>query len=78
MIDIGGSRGSKSLAILKRHPRLKAPVVDRELLARLEFQPGDIPQSAPPARSDKDIYFLSAVLHGFDNDTCAELVQEVG
>lgn len=29
VIDVGGSKGSKSLSILKRHPRLKALVVDR-------------------------------------------------
>lgn len=29
VIDVGGSKGSKSLAILRRHPRLKALVVDR-------------------------------------------------
>ncbi|MDD2925424.1 methyltransferase [Rhodoferax sp.] len=30
IIDVGGSKGSKSLAILKRHPQLKALVFDRE------------------------------------------------
>ncbi len=30
VIDIGGSKGSKTLAILRRHPRLKALVFDRE------------------------------------------------
>lgn len=30
IIDVGGSKGSKSLAILKRHPHLKALVVDRK------------------------------------------------
>jgi hypothetical protein len=34
LIDVGGSRGAKSLAILKRHPRLKALVVDREQVIR--------------------------------------------
>ncbi len=29
----------------------------------------DLLQSAPEAQSDKDIYFLSAVLHGFDDAT---------
>jgi len=86
VIDIGGSKGSKSLAILKRHPHLTALVVDRPqviagaekywaghkdpaLLARLKFQPGDVLESVPGATSKKDIYFLSAVLHGFDDDT---------
>jgi len=30
LIDIGGSRGSKSLAILKRHSKIKAVVIDHE------------------------------------------------
>jgi hypothetical protein len=34
LIDVGGSQGSKSLAILKRHPQLQALVVDRELVVR--------------------------------------------
>jgi hypothetical protein len=87
IIDIGGSKGSKSIAILKRHPRLKALVVDRAqvvqgaaqywekreeraLLERLSFQAGDLLESVPQATSDKDIYLLSAVLHGFDDDAC--------
>lgn len=94
VIDIGGSRGSKSLAILKRHPHLKALVVDREsvirdarrywagradpsLLARLEFQAGDLLESVPPATSAKDVYLLSAVLHGFDDDTCVQALKNL-
>lgn len=89
VIDIGGSTGSKSLAILKRHSHLKALVVDRAqvvrdaerhwsgreapmLLARLSFQAGDLFESVPTATSDKDIYLLSAILHGFDDETCVK------
>lgn len=89
VMDIGGSRGSKSLSILKRHPHLKAVVVDRArvvrdaerhwagreapaLLARLSFQAGDLLDSVPKATSDKDIYLLSGVLHGFDDETCVK------
>lgn len=87
VIDVGGSKGAKSLAILKRHPRPTALVVDRAsvvegaerywhgredaaLLARLRFQAGDLLASIPKAAGDQDIYLLSAVLHGFDDDTC--------
>jgi hypothetical protein len=87
VIDVGGSKGAKSLAILKRHPGLTALVVDRaiviegadrywqgredaSLLARLHFEAGNLLESVPAATSDKDIYLLSAVLHGFDDDTC--------
>lgn len=84
VIDVGGSKGSKTLAILKRHPHLTALVMDRAgviasahaywssredaaLLARMEFQAGDIFETVPAARNARDAYFLSAVLHGFDD-----------
>jgi hypothetical protein len=38
VIDVGGSSGSKSLAILKRHSRLRALVVDREQTIRTAKQ----------------------------------------
>jgi len=86
LIDIGGSRGSKSLAILKRHPKLSALVVDRpqvveeaqrywksrsaEGVERLHFQAGDLFEAIPVAAGPKDIYLLSAVLHCFDDSNC--------
>lgn len=94
VIDVGGSKGNKSVAILKRHPHLKALVVDRPqvirdarqywtgreapaLLARLSFQAGDLLEAVPPARNDQDIYLVSAVLHGFDDDTCVTTLRNV-
>lgn len=93
IIDVGGSRGAKSLAILKRRPKLTALVVDRPQviveaerywsthntngIERLRFQPGDALTKVPSAQSDKDIYLLSAVLHGFDDETCITLLQNV-
>ncbi|HET7833131.1 MAG TPA: methyltransferase [Gallionella sp.] len=94
IIDIGGSKGSKSAAILKRHPHLAALVVDRAqviagavqywqergeqaLLARMDFQAGDILEAVPPAAGDKDIYFLIAVLHCFDDATCITLLRNL-
>ena len=63
IIDVGGSRGAKSLAILKRHPKLTALVVDRPQvieeakkywaarsatgIERLRFQAGDALTSIP-------------------------------
>lgn len=86
IIDVGGSRGAKSLAILKRHAHLTALVVDRaQVIAeaerywaihdgngveRLRFEAGDLLESIPPAQGGTDIYLLSAVLHGFDDDAC--------
>lgn len=85
IIDVGGSRGTKSLAILKRHPHLTALVIDREQVVaearrhwaehptagseRLHFQAGDLLSALPPAESERDIYLLSAVLHGFDDES---------
>lgn len=91
IIDVGGSKGSKALAILKRHPQLTALVYDREAvvrnatdywigkvpperLSRLSFVGGDLLESAPAAKSDKDIYLLSAVLHGMDDDNCLKVL----
>ncbi len=94
VIDIGGAKGSKSVAILKRHPHLKAVVVDRAqvvsgaeqhwarreaptLLARLSFQVGDLFGAMPMATSGQDIYLLSAVLHGFDDETCVKALRNL-
>lgn len=94
VIDLGGSRGSKAVAILKRHPHLEALVVDRPrvvegameywaaretpaLLKRLSFQVGDVFASVPAAISGADIYLMSAVLHGFDDDTCVQVLRNV-
>jgi hypothetical protein len=99
VIDVGGSKGAKSLTILKHHPRLAALVVDRagvvegaaghwraredaRLLARLSFQAGDLFEPLPKAVGSRDIYLLSAVMHGFDDDACARalvnLAQAIG
>ena len=94
IIDVGGSKGSKSMAILKRHPHLTALVVDREqviqaaarywigkeppaLLSRLSFQSGNLLDSVPAAEDGKDIYLLSAVLHGLDDADCIKVLRNV-
>lgn len=86
IIDVGGSRGAKSVTILRCHPRLRALVVDRpqvietahrfwhgrvaaELLTRLDFRAGDLFGDLPIGGTG-DIYLLSAVFHGFDDDAC--------
>lgn len=94
IIDVGGSKGSKSLAILKRHAHLKALVFDREqviqtaanywtgkespdLLSRLNYQAGDMLESVPAAKNDKDIYWLYAVLHGMDDQHCIKVLRNL-
>ena len=82
-----GSRGSKSLAIFQRHPARTALVVDHPQAIvdakhhrpihqtagsdRPDFQAGDAVVSIPSAHGEKDIYLLSAVLHGLDDAGCA-------
>jgi len=93
IIDVGGSRGTKALAILRRYPKLSALVVDRPQVVeearrywanhhadgvdRLLFQAGDLLRTIPAATGPKDIYLLSAVLHGFDDATCVRALQKL-
>lgn len=93
IIDVGGSRGNKALAILKRHPRLSALIVDRtqvvaeaqrywadhptEGIERLRFLAGNLLEAIPAATGPKDVYLLSAVLHGFDDDNCVRALQKL-
>jgi hypothetical protein len=94
IIDVGGSKGSKSLAILKRYSHLTALVFDRNqviqsaaahwtgkesppLLSRLIYQAGDLFESVPAAINDKDIYLLSAVLHGMNDENCVKVLRNL-
>lgn len=94
VIDVGGSKGSKAVAILKRHPQIQALVVDRPqviagaehywagrmppaLLERMTFQAGDLLAAVPMAVSERDIYLLSAVLHGFDDTDCVKALSHL-
>jgi O-methyltransferase domain/Dimerisation domain len=94
IIDVGGSKGRKSLAILKRYSHLTALVFDRDqviqtaatywigkespaLLSRLTYQAGDFLESVPAAKDDKDIYLLSAVLHGLDDENCVKVLRNL-
>jgi hypothetical protein len=94
IIDVGGSRGAKAVAILRRHPHMSALVLDRaqaiqgasaywaaheatSLTGRLKFEAGDALRFVPPAVSDKDVYLLSALLHGFGDNTCIRILSNV-
>lgn len=91
LIDVGGSKGSKSMAILKAFPELRSVVFDRpqiiaaastywndkvpaELLARVDFQPGDMFESLPAATSDNDLYLFFAIFHGLSDEESAKLL----
>ncbi len=94
IIDVGGSKGSKALAILKRHAHLTALVFDRDqllqtaanywseraspaLLSRLTYQAGNMFESVPSAKNARDIYWLSAVLHGLDDAHCIKVLRNI-
>ena len=48
------------------------------MLQRMSYEACDVLQAVPKAESDKDIYLLSAVLHGFDDDTCRHRAAQRG
>lgn len=51
--------------------------IENGVLERLTFTDGDVLESVPSANSDKDIYFLSAVFHGFDDDSCQQALRNL-
>lgn len=94
IIDLGGSNGAKAAAILRRHPTLSALVVDRPAVARqaeaawcsrsadalsgrMTFAGQDI-FVEPPSAQPGDVYFLCAVLHGFGDEDCVDLLSAIG
>ncbi len=93
LIDVGGSKGSKALAILARHPRLQVLVVDRESVTRTaaDHWRGTSQASllervrfepgdvfeALPPAREGDVYLLAGVLHGFDDGACIRALQNL-
>ncbi|MEQ1545914.1 methyltransferase [Methyloglobulus sp.] len=94
IIDVGGSKGSKSIAILKSFPSLRSEVFDRpqiietaktywsgkvpdELLARIDFQPGNMFESLPIALSDRDLYVFSAIFHGLNDEESKKVLSNL-
>ena len=51
--------------------------LEDSMLQRLTFSAGDVLTTLPVAGSARDIYFLSAVLHGFDDATCLQALQNL-
>jgi hypothetical protein len=43
----------------------------------MDFQAGDLLESVPPANNDRDIYLLSAILHGFDDQTSQRVLSNL-
>jgi predicted O-methyltransferase YrrM len=86
ILDVGGGTGIYSIALLQRHPNLRAIIFDRaEVLKvaqemantygvadRLELIPGDMFADNLP--SDCDLILLSNILHDWDIPQCQALV----
>lgn len=51
--------------------------LEDNLLQRLTFSAGDVLGTLPAAGSARDIYFLSAVFHGFDDATCVRSLRNL-
>lgn len=93
VFDLGGSKGAKAAAILRRHPHMRAVVIDREQVIRGARDYWANEGGGPcadrlrfeigdlfgplPAATAKDAYLLSAVLHCFDDDTCVRALRNV-
>jgi len=93
IIDIGGSNGSKSATILHIHPTLTATVCDlpevideasqnppwaeqKSIASRISFVQGNVFGELPPS-GPCDVYFLSAVLHGFSDNECVTILKNI-
>ena len=51
--------------------------VSPALLSRMTFQAGDMLESVPAAKDDKDIYLLCAVLHGMNDEQCVNVLRKL-
>jgi len=83
LIDVGGSKGGKAIAILERFPTLRAVVFDHPQVieqARAYWQGkvddsvleriefvGGDAREGVPAAGERDVYFLCAVFHGLSD-----------
>ena len=89
LLDIGGAHGAFAMAMCRRHPELRATVLDlpasvavgRTIVAtegfedRVDFQEGDALEV--DAGSDFDVVSAFNVLHHFPPDRCLELLCRV-
>ncbi|MEO8496640.1 MAG: methyltransferase [Planctomycetota bacterium] len=87
LLDVGGGTGIYSIALLQKHPQLRAMVLDHaEVLKvaaemaesygvanRLELREGDM--FADPLPTDCQAILLSNILHDWDVPQCRQLVE---
>ncbi len=93
IIDVGGSKGSKAIAILKKFPKLKAIVFDREQVieeARGYWQ-GKVDddvlsriefvsgdaRECVPEGGERDVYMLCAVFHGLGDADSIRILRNI-
>lgn len=93
IIDVGGSKGSKTLSILKPHPTLKAIVFDRPQIieaAKIYWQgkiaadilaridfKGGNMFESLPTASDNDLFVLSAIFHCLSDEECTTVLNNL-
>jgi ubiquinone/menaquinone biosynthesis C-methylase UbiE len=84
LVDLGGGNGSLAAAILERHPELRAVIfdlphvieraqatADTDPNSRCKFVAGSFFEHVPPGA---DAYLLSRVLHDWDDDQAASIL----
>ena len=93
LIDVGGSKGSKAIVILKQFPKLKAVVFDRPQVieqARDYWQGRVDPdvleriefiagdaREGVPVAGDNDVYLLCAVFHGLSEGDSIRILRNI-
>ena len=87
LVDVGGSFGHLAIALLRRHPKLRATVLDlppvaalaadnlasedATMLGRLTFVGGDMFVDVP----EGDTYVLKTIIHDWDDDSCVRVLR---
>ena len=87
VVDVGGGFGHLAVALLEKYPvlratvidmpalipiaRLRFPVKDRQVAARITYVGGDIFESVPEA----DTYIMKHIIHDWEDEKCVRLLE---
>ena len=93
IIDVGGSKGSKAIAILKKFPKLRAVVFDREQVIEeaRDYWQGKVEEDVlsriefvsgdardgVPEGGERDAYLLCAVFHGLGDADSIRILRNI-